>query len=93
VEKPTAQPEDSLATKAAHAAEGPRPAEPYTTWIETLDDLKARGTDLSARNPNQDDRVRLPLPAEITASLLERTREFQSILLNLHEMIPNGEEQ
>lgn len=91
-EKPTAQPEDSLAAKAAHAAEGPRPAEPYTTWIETLDDLKARGTDLSARNPNQDDRVRLPLPAEITASLLERTREFQSILLNLHEMITNGEE-
>lgn len=90
-EKPTAQPEDSLAAKAAHAAEGPRPAEPYTSWTETLDDLKARGTDLSARNPNQDDRVRLPLPAEITASLLERTREFQSILLNLHEMISNGE--
>lgn len=89
-EKPTAQPEDSPAAKAAHGAEGPRPAEPYTAWIETLDDLKARGTDLSARNPNQDDRVRLPLPAEITASLLERTREFQSILLNLHEMVSNG---
>ncbi len=92
-EKPTAQPEDSLAAKAAHAAQGPRPAEPYTTWIETLEDLKARGTDLSARNPNQDDRVRLPLPAEITASLLERTREFQSILLNLHELVSNGDEK
>ena len=91
--KPTAQPEDSLVIKAAHAAEGPRPAEPYTSWIETLDDLKARGTDLSARNPNQDDRVKLPLPAEITASLLERTREFQSILLNLHELVSNGDDK
>lgn len=68
-----------------------KPAGPYTTWIETLDDLKARSADLSARNPNQDDRIRLPHPAEITASLLERTREFQSILLNLHEMVSNGD--
>lgn len=89
--QPAAQPEDSLATKAAHAAEGPRPCEPYTAWIETLEDLKERNTDLSARNPNQDDRVRLPHPAEITASLLERTREFQSILKSLHEMITNGD--
>jgi type I restriction enzyme M protein len=70
-----------------------KPAGPYTTWIETLDDLKARNSDLSTRNPHQDERVRLPKPAEITASLLERTREFQSILLNLHEMISNGNEE
>lgn len=92
VEQPAPQPEDSPTTRSAHAAQGPRPAPPYTAWIESLDDLKARNTDLSTRNPNQDDRVRLPHPAEITASLLERTREFQSILLNLHEMITNGED-
>ena len=91
VEKPSPQPEDGPGARAAHTAQGPRPGEPYNAWIETLDDLKARNTDLSARNPNQDDRVRLPHPAEITASLLERTREFQSILLNLHEMITEQE--
>jgi type I restriction enzyme M protein len=69
-----------------------KPAGPYTAWVETLEDLKGRNCDLSARNPHQDERVRLPKPAEITASLLERTREFQSILLNLHEMLTNGEE-
>lgn len=72
------------------AGDAPRPTGPTTAWIETLDDLKARNYDLSARNPHQDDRVHLPHPAEITASLLERTREFQSILLNLHEMLTNG---
>jgi type I restriction enzyme M protein len=67
-----------------------RPAGPYTTWIEMLDSLAQRNYDLSARNPNQDDRVKLPHPTEITASLIERTREFQNILLNLHEMLSNG---
>ena len=90
LDAPTAQPEDSPAAQQAHVAEGPRPAEPYTAWIETLEDIKGRNYDLSARNPNQDDRVHLPHPAEITASLLERSREFQSILLNLHEMLTNG---
>jgi type I restriction enzyme M protein len=67
-----------------------RPAEPYTAWIETMDALSARNYDLSARNPHQDDRVKMPHPTEITASLIERTREFQSILLNLHEILGNG---
>lgn len=69
-----------------------RPAPPYTIWIETLDALRARGCDLSARNPNQDDRVTLPHPAEITARLLERQREFQSILEHVHQMVSDGEE-
>ena len=53
--------------------DGPKPAGPYSAWVETLDDLKERGYDLSARNPNQDDRIILPHPSEITAQLLERT--------------------
>lgn len=54
--------------------------------------LREREYDLSARNPNQDERVQLPHPSEIVASLLERQREFQSILLNLQEML-NGEDE
>ncbi|MBN1872896.1 MAG: N-6 DNA methylase, partial [Anaerolineae bacterium] len=68
-----------------------RPGPPYTTWIERLDALRARDYDLSARNPNQDARVTLPHPAEITARLLERQREFQSILEHVHQMVSDGE--
>jgi len=46
---------------------------------------------LSTHNPNQDDRITLPHPAEITARLIERTREFQSILEHLHSVVSNGE--
>jgi len=91
VAKPQPSEEDSPAARAAHAAQGPRPEPPYNVWVETLADLKARNYDLSARNPNQDDRQTLPHPAELTASLLERVREMQNILENLHEMVSNGE--
>ena len=60
-------------------------------WVETADDLKARGYDLSARNPVQAVREALPHPAELTARLLERTRELTSILEGLHEMVSNGQ--
>ena len=91
VEKPELEPGASQAAHIAYAAEGPRPEEPFTVWVESLDDLKDRNYDLSARNPNQDDRITLPPPAEITTRLMERTREFQSILENVHMMISNGE--
>jgi len=64
-----------------------QPNGPTTTWVETLEDLKARGYDLSAHNPNHDDCLPLLHPTEIAATLLEQTRELQSVLLNLHEMI------
>lgn len=70
-----------------------KPEPPYTSWVERTEDLKAREYDLSARNPNQDERIRLPLPTDITASLLERTREFQSILTNLHGILSEGQEE
>jgi type I restriction enzyme M protein len=91
--KPPALPEDaSPAYRHAWEANGPRPEPPYTTWIERLDNLRERGYDLSARNPNQDERVTLPHPAEITARLLERQREFQSLLEHVHMMVSDGEE-
>jgi type I restriction enzyme M protein len=92
-EAPHPSPDDDPATRAAHAAQGPKPPEPYTSWLERREDLVKRNYDLSARNPNQDDRITLPHPAEITARLLERTRELQSILENLHSLVSNGDSQ
>jgi len=68
------------------------PASGASAWVEAAEDLKARGYDLSARNPLQAEREALPHPAELTARLLERTRELQSILEGLHEMVSNGDE-
>ena len=62
-------------------------------WVESADDLKARGYDLSARNPVQAARETLSHPAELTARLLERTRELTSILEGLHEMVSNGDQE
>ena len=89
---PQPVPEDRPAIRDAYTAEGPRPQGPYTTWVELLDDLAAHDFDLSAHNPNQDDRITLPHPAEITTRLMERTREFKNILEHLHSIISNGEE-
>ena len=54
-----------------------------------MDDLNERVYDLSARNPNRDDRIVLPHPSDITARLLERTLALHNILENLHEMVSN----
>lgn len=85
--------DDNLVMKSAHAAEGPKPLEPYTTWVERREDLTKRIYDLSARNPNQENRVFLPSPAEITLKLLERVRELNNIISNLYETISNENEQ
>jgi len=95
--KPTAKPPAlpkgaGLSYRRAWDAEGPRPDPPYTMWVERLDDLRARAYDLSARNPNQDERVTLPHPAELTARLLERARDLQETLAALHELVSDGEE-
>jgi len=60
------------------------------SWIVPVEEIKERGYDLSARNPNQAERETYRHPAEITASLLERVRELHNILENLHEMVSNG---
>jgi type I restriction enzyme M protein len=58
--------------------------------VEQVEDLRARGYDLSARNPHQNDYQTLPHPAEITATLLEHLRDLQSSLERLHELVSNG---
>jgi type I restriction enzyme M protein len=75
------------AWEAHYRNDGPKPPTPYNAWVEPLADLKARDLDLSARNPNQDDRVTLPHPTEITARLIENTRLLHERLEILHEML------
>jgi type I restriction enzyme M protein len=86
-------PEQSLTYHQAWKMQGPLPEPPYSTWIELLSDLVAHSLDLSARNPNQDERETLPHPIEITTRLIERTREFQSILEHVHNLVSNGEDE
>jgi type I restriction enzyme M protein len=57
-----------------------------------VDKIKERDYDLSARNPNIDESVDVPQPAELTARLLERARELQETLANLHDLVSDGEE-
>lgn len=86
---------DAAAIRAAWAAHqngsGPRPAGPYNVWIERAEDLAARSYDLSARNPNQNEAERLPAPVELTARLLERSRELHSMIESLHARLNGGE--
>ena len=70
---------------------GPKPEPTKVSWIETADAIKERDYDLSARNPNRDESIALPHPAELTARLLERARELQETLASLHDLVSNGE--
>jgi type I restriction enzyme M protein len=76
--------------QAYREGRGECPEPPYNTWVEQVEDLRARGYDLSARNPHQNDYQTLPHPAEITAGMLERLREVQSALERLHALVTNG---
>ncbi|HSH81767.1 MAG TPA: class I SAM-dependent DNA methyltransferase [Herpetosiphonaceae bacterium] len=86
---------DARAVRTAWAAHqngnDERPAPPYNVWIENTEDLAARNYDLSARNPNQNEAERLPAPAELTARLLERSRELHSMIESLHAKVNGGE--
>jgi type I restriction enzyme M protein len=57
-----------------------------------VEEIKARGYDLTARNPNRKETEALPSPIEILASLLEREREILSILEELDELLSNNQE-
>ena len=60
-------------------------------WIEDAETLARGRYDLSPKNPNRMDAEPLPHPTELTAMLLEHSREFHGILDRLHEMVSNGE--
>ncbi|GAA5337145.1 type I restriction-modification system subunit M [Thermus antranikianii] len=62
------------------------------SWIVPVDEIQARGYDLSARNPYRKETEALPPPMEIVASLLEREREILSIMEELDELLGNNTE-
>jgi type I restriction enzyme M protein len=75
---------------AYRRGEGPRPEPTEDSWIVPVDEVKERGYDLTARNPNRDEAETYRHPAEITASLLERERQILGIIGELHEMVGDG---
>jgi type I restriction enzyme M protein len=81
---------------ASAAGAGDREGRPYlgpNAWIVPADEIKARGYDLTARNPNRGEAESYRHPAEITASLLEKEREILSIIEELHQMVGDGNEE
>lgn len=71
--------------------EGPREAcLSERSWIVPVEEIKVRGHDLTARNPNRQEVAVLPSPAEIVARLIEREREILSIMEELNELLGNN---
>ena len=78
---------------AYRKGQGPREAcLSERSWIVPVEEVKARGYDLTARNPNRKETESLPPPMEILASLLEREREILSIVEELDELLGNNKE-
>jgi len=68
-----------------------RPEPTERSWIETHEMLKARGYDLSAKNPSRSESEIVLPPSELIARLLERHIEFQKMLERLHEEVSRRE--
>lgn len=60
------------------------------SWIVTAEEIKKKGYDLTARNPNRPEGEALPSPAEIVAGLLEKEREILSIVEELNALLGNN---
>jgi len=76
---------------AYRKSQGPREAcLSERSWIVPVEEIRARGYDLTARNPNRKETEALPAPMEIVASLLEREREILSIVEELDELLRGG---
>jgi type I restriction enzyme M protein len=76
---------------AYRKGQGPREAcLSERSWVVPVEEIKARGYDLTARNPNRKETEALPAPMEIVASLLEREREILNIVEELDMMLSNA---
>jgi len=62
------------------------------SWIVPVEEIAARGYDLTARNPNRKETETLPSPVEIVAGLLEKEREVLSIVEELSEILGKNRE-
>ena len=61
-------------------------------WIETHNDIAARGFDLSARNPHRVEQESRESAFVLTARLLERSLELHSMIESLHAKLSQGRE-
>ena len=61
------------------------------SWIVSVEEIKERGYDLSARNPNRTETETLPPPAEIAAGLLEKEKAILSIIEEINELLNNSQ--
>lgn len=78
---------------AYRRGEGPREAcLSERSWIVPVEEIKQRGYDLTARNPNRREANTLPPPMEIVAQLMEKEREILSIVEELDEILSNSHE-
>ncbi len=59
------------------------------SWIVPVEEIKNRGYDLTARNPNRPEGEELPSPAEIVAELMERERGILAIVEDLAALLEN----
>jgi len=60
-------------------------------WITSIEEIKSRDYDLTARNPYGSTNEELLNPTVLTSRLLERIRELHDIVENLHDTITNNE--
>jgi hypothetical protein len=93
VSRPEAIAADSETALKAHQSEGPKPTKQVNAWVETFNEIREKVFDLTANNPHLNREQEIPKPWEITASLIERVRELNSILESLHKQFSNGEEE
>ncbi|MCL5997141.1 MAG: type I restriction-modification system subunit M [Chloroflexi bacterium] len=69
---------------------GAYPQVTANSWLVPAAEIKARGYDLTARNPNRAAVEQTRSAVEITAGLLERIRELNEIVEELHEQLGGG---
>ena len=92
VPRPQANVGDSELAIRAHRAEGPKPMDQINVWVDTCDDVKVKGFDLSISNPHITLDRQIPKPWEITASLIEQLRELNIVIETMHKELSNGED-
>ena len=89
--KPQASAGDSEVAIKAHQEEGPNPTNQVNAWVERYDDIQNRGFDLTTANPHSSPEQDILKPWELTTSILERLRELNLIVEELHHQLSNGE--
>jgi type I restriction enzyme M protein len=57
------------------------------SWIVTIDEIKERDYDLSARNPHKKEEIELKPPEELVNSILEREKQIAEILKDIQKAV------